>query len=59
MTLLPIFLLGLVQAFQEHRKFFLVETQVDEFVLHHEVFFFAVVQTAVTVPWAVCFRARS
>ena len=50
--LLPIFLLGLVQAFQEHREFFLVKTQVDEFVLHDEVFFFAVVMDqSVPVPW--------
>ena len=39
----PIFLLGFVQAFEECREFFLVRTQVDEFVLHDEVFFFAVV----------------
>ena len=38
--LLPIFFLGLVQAFQECREFFLVKTQVDEFVLHDEVSFF-------------------
>jgi hypothetical protein len=42
MMLLPEFPVGFVQAFEECREFFLVETQVDKLMLDNKVFLFAV-----------------